>query len=156
MTQEESMSGSLQARWPAVALALSIAIAGCGGSHGDNEVSQAAHAGLETMQAAGVGHLQAGEARGFLSAHPDAMVLDVRDASDWDGEQGHIDGARQIPLGELGSRMGEIESWKSRPVVVVDRDGSRTHAATQMLTGAGFQQVLALEGGMIAWRQGAF
>jgi len=63
------MSGSLQARWPAVALALSIAIAGCGGSHGDNEVSQAAHAGLETMQAAGVGHLQAGEARDVRRRH---------------------------------------------------------------------------------------
>jgi rhodanese-related sulfurtransferase len=119
-------------------------------------VSQAAHVGLETMRAAGVGHLQAGEARGYLSAHPDALVLDVRDASDWDGDLGHIDGARQIPLPELVSRMGEIDAWKSRPVVVVDRDGSRIPGATQMLTGAGFQQVMALEGGMVAWRQGAF
>ena len=150
------MSGSLQARWPAFALALIVGITGCGGSHGDNEVSQAAHVGLETMRAAGVGHLQAGEARGYLSAHPDALVLDVRDASEWDGDLGHIDGARQIPLSELVSRMGEIDAWKSRPVVVVDRDGSRLPGATQMLTGAGFQQVLALEGGMIAWRQGAF
>ena len=150
------MSGSLQARWPAVALALSIGIAGCGGSRGDNEVSQAAHAGLNTMRAAGVGHLQAFEARGYLSAHPDALVLDVRDASEWDGDLGHIDGARQIPLRELGSRMREIDSWKLLPVVVVDRDGSRIHGATQMLTAAGFQQVMAMEGGMVAWRQGAF
>jgi rhodanese-related sulfurtransferase len=150
------MSGSLQARWPAFALALSIGIAGCGGSHGDNEVSQAAHAGLNTMRAAGVGHLQAGEARGYLASHPDALVLDVRDASDWDGDLGHIDGARQIPFGELGSRLSEIDRWKSAPVVVVDRDGSRLHSATQMLTAAGFQQVMAIEGGMVAWRQGAF
>jgi rhodanese-related sulfurtransferase len=135
---------------------LIVGIVGCGGSHGDNEVSQAAHVGLETMRAAGVGHLQAGEARGYLSAHPDALVLDVRAASDWDGDLGHIDGARQIPLPELVSRMGEIDAWKSRPVVVVDRDGSRIPGATQMLTGAGFQQVMALEGGMVAWRQGAF
>src|SRR5262245_21071436 len=106
------MSGSLQARWPAVALAFVLGMAGCGGSHGDNEVSQAAHAGLNTMRAAGVGHLQAFEARGYLSAHPDALVLDVRDASEWDGDLGHIEGARQIPLSELGTRMREIDSWK--------------------------------------------
>ena len=150
------MSGSLQARWPAIALALVVGIVGCGGSHGDNVVSQAAHVGLETMRAAGVGHLQAGEARGYLSAHPDALVLDVRDASDWDGDLGHIDGARQIPLAELSSRIGEIESWKDKPVVVVDRDGTRLRNASQSLTAAGFQQVMTMEGSMVAWRQGAF
>jgi len=147
------MSGSLQS-WAAV-LALTLGVAGCG-SHGDNEVSQAAHVGLNTMRAASVGHLQAGEARGFLSAHPEALVLDVRDASDWDGDLGHIDGARQIPLGELGSRIGEIDSWKDKPVVVVDRDGTGLRNASQALTAAGFQQVMTVEGGMQAWRQGAF
>lgn len=148
------MSGSLQP-W-ALVLALTLGVAGCGGSHGDNVVSEAAHVGLNTMRAASVNHLQAGETRGFLSAHPEALVLDVRDASDWDGEQGHIDGARQIPLGELGSRIGEIDSWKDKPVVVVDRDGTRLPDASRTLTAAGFQQVMTVEGGMMAWRQGAF
>jgi len=136
-----------------VALALSLGATGCGGSPGDNAVSQAAHVGLNTMQAAMIGHLQAGEARGFLSAHPEALVLDVRAAAEWDGEFGHIDGARQIPLGELGARMGEIEAWEGKPVVVVDRDGARSASACRMLTAAGFQQVSNLEGGMVAWRQ---
>ena len=149
------MSGSLQGKGWAVALALSLAVAGCGGNNGDNTVSQAAHAGLNTMRAAGVTHLQAGEARGFLSAHPEAQVLDVRDAAEWDGEMGHIDGARQIPLAELGARIGEIDSYKDRPVVVVDRDGTRLRNASQTLTAAGFQQVVTLEGGMVAWQQGA-
>jgi len=138
-----------------LALTLSLGVAGCGGAPGDNDVSQAAHAGLNTMQAASVGHLHAGEARGFLQAHPEALVLDVRSAAEWDGELGHIDGARQIPLGELSARMGEIEAWKDKPVVVVDRDGGQGRAACQMLTGAGFQQVSDLEGGMVAWQQGA-
>jgi rhodanese-related sulfurtransferase len=147
------MSGSLQ-YW-AAALALSLGVAGCGGSPGDNSVSQAAHAGLSTMQAASVGHLQAGEARGFLSAHPEALVLDVREAAEWDDELGHIDGARRIPLGELGGRLGEIEAWKDKPVAVVCRVGSRSRDACRTLTAAGFQQVNNLEGGMVAWRQGA-
>jgi len=148
------MSGSLQYYW-AAALALSLGVAGCSGTPGDNTVSQAAHVGLNTMRAAGVGHLQAGETRGFLSAHPEALVLDVRNASEWDDDLGHIDGARQIPLGELGGRVGEIEAWKDKPVVVVCRDGARSRDACRTLTAAGFQQVMNLEGGMVAWRQGA-
>ena len=146
------MSDNLQC-WTA-ALVLSLGVAGCGGSPGDNSVSQAAHAGLNTMRAASVGHLQAGEARGFLSAHPEALVLYVREPAEWDDELGHIDGARQIPLGELGGRMGEIEAWKDKPVVVVCRVGARSRDACRTLTAAGFQQVMNLEGGMVAWRQG--
>jgi rhodanese-related sulfurtransferase len=116
------MSGTLQ-HW-AAALALSLGIAGCGGSPGDNSVSQAAHAGLNTMRAAGVGHLQAGEARG-------------------------------IPLGELSGRLSEIDSWKDKPVVVFSRDGAGGRSACQILTAAGFQQVTNVEGGMVAWHQGA-
>lgn len=147
------MSGSLQ-YW-AAALVLSIGVAGCGGTPGDNTVSQAAHAGLNTMRAASVGHLQAGEARGYLSAHPEALILDVREAAEWDDDLGHIDGARRIPLGELSGRMSEVESWKDKPVVVVCRVGSRSGDACRILTAAGFQQVMNLEGGMVAWRQGA-
>ena len=147
------MSGSFQ-HW-AAALALSLVTAGCGGSPADNSVSAAAHVGLNTMRAASVGHLQAGEARGFLSAHPEALVLDVREPAEWDDELGHIEGARQIPLGELGGRLGEIEAWKDKPVVVVCRVGTRSRDACRILTAAGFQQVMNLEGGMVAWRQGA-
>jgi rhodanese-related sulfurtransferase len=145
------MSGSFQ-YW-AAALALSLAAAGCGGSPGDNAVSQAAHVGVATMRRAMVGHLQAGEARGFLSAHRDALVLDVRDAAEWSDELGSIDGARRIPLGELSGRLGDIESWKDKPIVVVDRTGASSARACEVLTAAGFQQVMNLEGGMVAWRQ---
>jgi rhodanese-related sulfurtransferase len=106
------------------------------------------------MRAASIGHLRAAEARDFLGAHPEALVLDVREQSEWDGELGHIAGARLIPLGQLPSRMGEIEAWKDRPVVVVCAVGARSRDAGMMLAGAGFQQVMNLEGGMVAWNQG--
>jgi len=147
------MSGSFE-YW-AAALALSLAAAGCGGSPADNSVSGAVRAGVNTMRAASVGHLQGGEARGFLSAHPEALVLDVREAEEWNDDLGHIDGARRIPLGELPARLGEIETWKDKPVVVVCRAGVRSRNACRVLTAAGFQQVMNLEGGMVAWRQGA-
>ena len=148
------MSGSLQP-W-AAALGLSLALAGCGNvaDRGDNVVSGAARAGLNTMRAASVGHLRAAEARDYLAAHPEALILDVREVSEFDGELGHIDGARLIPLGELAARMGEIEAWKDKPVVVVCAVGARSRDAGMTLAAAGFQQVMNLEGGMVAWNQG--
>ena len=143
------MSGSFQS-WTA-ALALSLAVAGCGGSPADNSVSGAARAGLNTMQAASVVHLQAVEARGFLASHPEALVLDVRDASE--GGEGGIDGARRVPIGELTGRLSEIDAWKTRPVVVVGDAGMSSRKACQVLTAAGFQQVMNLEGGVVAWQQ---
>ncbi|HEY2953872.1 MAG TPA: rhodanese-like domain-containing protein [Candidatus Eisenbacteria bacterium] len=147
------MSGSFQSL--VAALALSVAAAGCGGSPGDNVVSQAAHVGVATMQRAMIGHLQGGEVRGYLSAHRDALVLDVREASEWSDELGSIDGARRIPLSELQGRLTELDSYKDRPVVVVDRSGGSSARACEMLAAAGFQQVMNLEGGMVAWRQAA-
>ena len=148
------MSGSLQP-W-AAALGLSLALAGCGNvaGRGDNVVSGAARAGLNTMRAASIGHLRAAEARDYIAAHPEALVLDVREESEWNGELGHIDGARHIPMGELQSRVGEIEAWRDRPVVVVCAVGARSRDAGMMLAAAGFQQVMNLEGGMVAWNQG--
>jgi len=148
------MSGSLQ-HW-AAALGLSLALAGCGNSstdRADNAVSGAVRAGVNTMHAASVGHLRAAEARDFIAAHPEALVLDVREESEWNGELGHIEGARRIPLGELAARIGEIEAWKDRPVVVVCAVGARSMDAGRALAAAGFQQVMNLEGGMVAWRQ---
>ncbi len=44
----------------------------------------------------------------------DAVVLDVRDGSDY--KAGHITNARHLPEGELDARMKEIEKIKSKPI----------------------------------------
>jgi rhodanese-related sulfurtransferase len=103
--------------------------------------------------AAPVGHLGAAEARGFLASHPEALVLDVRDPGEWDDDLGHIEGARQIPLAELPSRVAEVAAWRDRPVVVVCRVGVRSQRAAELLADAGYRQVVNLEGGMTAWRK---
>jgi rhodanese-related sulfurtransferase len=105
------------------------------------------------IAAAPIGQLQAVQARGFLAAHPEALVLDVRDPDEWNDDLGHIEGARQIPLAELRSRMTEVAAWRDRPVVVVCRVGVRSRRAAELLAGAGYRQVMNLEGGMAAWRQ---
>ena len=96
------------------------------------------------------------EVRDYVAGHPEALLLDVRDASEWNDDMGHIDGSRLIPLRQLGGRIGEIEAWKDKPIVVISRLGDRGGAAVVALREAGFKQVTGLEGGLEAWRKAGF
>ena len=78
------------------------------------------------------------------------QVLDVREADEFHGPLGHIQGARLLPLGELKARAGEID--RERPVVTVCRAGARSAQAVVMLQQEGFRDVANLAGGMLRWR----
>jgi rhodanese-related sulfurtransferase/rubrerythrin len=77
-------------------------------------------------------------------------LLDVR--QDFEYAEGHLPGARHIPLPELSERLNELE--RDLPIMTYCRSGKRSLAAANMLSGQGFQEVVSLEGGMLAW-QGA-
>lgn len=96
------------------------------------------------------------EAKAFLEQHPEALVLDVRETSEWNDDLGHMDRAKLIPSGELGSRVGEIAEFKDKPVLVVCRVGMRSHYAAQFLAREGFTQASNLNGGMQAWRRAGY
>lgn len=82
-----------------------------------------------------------------LEKDPGTVVVDVREPEEF--AEGHIPGARLIPLGTLPERLGEIPS--DREVMVVCRSGGRSTAACQHLMSAGYK-VKNLTGGMIGWR----
>lgn len=75
------------------------------------------------------------------------LVLDVRQPDEY--EEGHIEGAVPIPLGELASRLDEIDHTKT--ILVVCWSGFRSSRAAAVLVEAGFENVLNLRGGMAAW-----
>jgi len=81
----------------------------------------------------------------------DAAILDVREPGEFKG--GHIPNARNVPAGQLGERMKELEKLRKRPILVTCATGSRSAAACGELHKAGFEQVYALAGGMGAWQQ---
>lgn len=76
-----------------------------------------------------------------------ALVLDVRERGEW--REGHIPGAKLVPLGTLGARLFELD--RNKEIVVVCRSGSRSAMAARTLKSQGFGQVSNLDGGMIAW-----
>lgn len=78
------------------------------------------------------------------------QLLDVREAAEFDGALGHLDGARLLPLGALAGRQDELR--RDRPVVTICRSGTRSARAALLLSQAGFAAVANLAGGMLRWR----
>jgi len=86
----------------------------------------------------------------MLVNHAHALVLDVREDAEF--AQGHIADARHIPLGQLASRIGELEKWKDKAIVVNCQGGVRSAKACAVLRRHGFAQVNNLSGGIAAWQ----
>jgi len=93
-----------------------------------------------------------GEAATFMQERPvDAYtLLDVR--QDWEYAEGHVPGARLLPLPEIADRFVEVP--KDRPVLAYCRSGKRSLAAAGLLAGQGYE-VLNILGGMTAWEGAA-
>lgn len=94
-----------------------------------------------------VGALQAVQ----LLNRKDAVMIDVREPAEFSA--GHAPNAKNIPIAQLDKRIGELEKFKNRPVVVVCQTGARAHAATAQFKKAGFAEVVVLAGGIGAWQQ---
>ena len=78
------------------------------------------------------------------------ILVDVRDATVF--AAGHVRDAKNIPLKDLASRVGELEKFKSKSVIVVCDSGVQSSKATTQLKSAGFNEVFSLDGGLDAWR----
>lgn len=76
-----------------------------------------------------------------------AKLVDVRTAAEYGN--GHLEGAVNIPLPELGARLKQLGN-RDKPVVVYCASGARSAMARSVLKKAGFAQVFNL-GGMGRW-----
>jgi uncharacterized membrane protein YdjX (TVP38/TMEM64 family)/rhodanese-related sulfurtransferase len=88
-----------------------------------------------------------------IDQQQDVLVLDVRTAEDYIGEQGHIANSKNIPVEELGNRLEEIADYVERPIAIVCRTDRRSAKAAHLLTRKGFADVHVVKGGMTDWNQ---
>ncbi len=86
-----------------------------------------------------------------LDAGDDLLVLDVRSAEDFTGDQGHIPGAVNIPLEQLSTHIGELVNRLEKPIAVVCRTDRRSAKAAQILARNGFADVHVVKQGMTDW-----
>jgi rhodanese-related sulfurtransferase len=80
----------------------------------------------------------------------DAIVVDIREAGEY--KQGHIPEARHIPSGKLKERLGELQKFKDKPVILYCRTGATSSGAGALLKKQGFGAVHNLSGGLPAWQ----
>ena len=73
-------------------------------------------------------------------------LLDVREQDEW--MEGHVAGAKHIPLGELDLRLNELDP--NHEMIVICRSGNRSRMACEFLSGRGFH-VVNMTGGLNAW-----
>ncbi len=81
-----------------------------------------------------------------------AQLIDVREP--WEWAISHIPGATLIPMGEVPSRLSEIDP--NRPVVVHCAVGARSAKIVEVLRQAGYAQALNLAGGIVEWTNRQF
>ncbi len=74
-------------------------------------------------------------------------LIDVREPHEL--EISRIQGAELIPLGQLATRLSELDS--AQEMVLFCKSGSRSARALELLVSAGFKKVKNLKGGINAW-----
>ena len=73
-----------------------------------------------------------------LIKDPSTIVVDVR--SSWEYEMDHVPGAKNIPLEEINSMVGEFKLYNN-PVVLYCRSGNRSSMAVTILKQNGVADV---------------
>lgn len=84
-------------------------------------------------------------------AHDQIVMIDVRENDEWNGELGHIEGAKLINLGVLPEKISDVP--KNKTVVFICRSGGRSARATAFFKEQGYTDVYNMKGGMILWNE---
>src|SRR3569833_2888790 len=79
------------------------------------------------------------------------QLVDVRSAVEFDGELGHLEDSRLVPLDALRQRAAELS--QDSPGVAICQTGRRAALGALSLRQAGFARVANLAGGMLRWRE---
>ncbi len=84
-----------------------------------------------------------------LDAGETLHLIDVREPFEY--EEFNL-GGTLIPLGEIPSRIQELEPFKADEIIVHCRSGKRSQTAQQFLLQMGFKNVRNLLGGVLDWQ----
>lgn len=84
-----------------------------------------------------------------LDANEPIMLIDVRQPEEF--TNGHVAGARSLPLPELTTRLDELA--KDAAIYCICLWDGRSQRACELLQHAGFTAVFDVTGGMAAWQQ---
>jgi rhodanese-related sulfurtransferase len=84
---------------------------------------------------------------GRIASGEDVLLVDIRTPAEV--AQGAIPDAMQLPMHLIPIRISELP--KDRDVVLYCRSGARSYQACAYMMQQGYERVLNLRGGIIAW-----
>ncbi len=84
-----------------------------------------------------------------VDATSGATIIDVRSETEWN--EGHIPGARHLPLTQLTARTDELR--EAQPIIVHCQGGARSSIAASVLRASGIHDVTQADGGFAAWER---
>jgi rhodanese-related sulfurtransferase len=97
---------------------------------------------------AGIPQITPAAAQALLAERgSDGILLDVREPSEY--AQVHVEGSVHIPMGQIATRLGELDSGHT--YVVMCHHGGRSQQVALLLASHGYSQVSNLVGGIDAW-----
>jgi rhodanese-related sulfurtransferase len=100
----------------------------------------------------GYGDITVQEARSLIEDKPYLVILDVRTASEY--EDGHIEGAINIPVQELSAHLDELS--REDELLVYCRTGNRSKQAVDILQDVGFTKIYHMNAGITGWIEAGY
>ena len=80
--------------------------------------------------------------------------IDCREQEEWN--EGHIPGATLLPLSDFQNTFETVLKDKNKKVIIRCRSGKRSMNACMFLLSKGFQDLVNVEGGILAWNEAGF
>lgn len=91
-----------------------------------------------------------------MELNHDICIIDVRDKQEFNGDLGHIEGSRLMPIAEIPDSLESLEQFKDKEIILVCRSGIRSTTAAAILRGLGFLNVKNLKGGLLEWHKKSY
>ena len=82
------------------------------------------------------------------------ILLDVRTVGEY--QSGHIKDSINIPHDQLIQNIDVLDQYRNQPIVVFCRSGRRAQLVIDTLIQNKFDQIVDLEGDMLAWKTSGF
>lgn len=94
--------------------------------------------------------VSAEEAYKLINDNKELIILDVRTKEEYN--QGHIPGAKLVPVQVLPRQLDELDKYKDKPILVYCASGGRSPRAVDILVSSKFTNLYHLSRGISSWR----
>lgn len=96
-----------------------------------------------------VNRISVEEAKKNLENNYDILLIDVREVNEF-YQDGHIEGAELIPIGEFEKEIDELDIDKERIIYLYCRSGARSEVAATLLAIRDYKNIYNI-GGILNW-----